>query len=42
MRVYGEQTAPLLDHYRDQGLVVEVDGMGTVDAVTERIGAALS
>ena len=42
MRVYEEQTAPLLDHYRDQGFLVEVDGMGTVDQVTERIGAALA
>ena len=42
MRVYEEQTAPLLDHYRHQGLLVAVDGMGTVDQVTERIGAALA
>ena len=26
IRVYEEQTAPLLDHYQVQGLVVEVDG----------------
>lgn len=42
MRVYEEQTAPLLDHYRELDLLTEVDGMGTVDEVSERIGAALA
>jgi adenylate kinase len=41
-KVYAEQTAPLLDLYSDRGLVVGVDGHGTVDEVTERIWAALS
>jgi hypothetical protein len=35
--VYAEQTAPLIEVYRTRGLVVEVDGMGEVDEVTERI-----
>jgi adenylate kinase len=39
--VYAEQTAPLIGVYRDRGLLVEVDGMGDVDDVTERIFAAL-
>ncbi|VXA98757.1 adenylate kinase [Nocardioides sp. AX2bis] len=39
--VYGEQTAPLIDVYRDRGLLVEVDGMGDVDVVTKRLGDAL-
>ncbi|MFN8193336.1 MAG: adenylate kinase [Nocardioidaceae bacterium] len=39
--VYVEQTAPLIDVYRDRGLLVEVDGMGEVDDVTTRIFAAL-
>ena len=39
--VYAEQTAPLVDVYRDRGLLVEVDGMGEVDDVTGRIKAAL-
>jgi adenylate kinase len=42
MRVYEEQTAPLLDHYRGQGLVVEVNGMGTVEEVAARIEEALA
>jgi adenylate kinase len=41
LEVYGEQTAPLTDVYRDRGLLVQVDGMGSVDEVTERLVAAL-
>jgi adenylate kinase len=40
--VYAEQTAPLIDVYRDRGLLLEVDGMGEVDEVTERIFTALA
>jgi adenylate kinase len=39
--VYAEQTEPLIDVYRDRGLLVEVDGMGEVDEVTARIIGAL-
>ena len=39
--VYAEQTEPLIDVYRRRGLLVEVDGMGEVDEVTQRIFAAL-
>jgi len=39
--VYAAETAPLLQVYRDRGLLIEVDGMGEVDEVTERITAAL-
>jgi adenylate kinase len=41
MRVYDAQTAPLLDHYRVQGCLLEVDGMGSVAEVSERIEKAL-
>jgi adenylate kinase len=37
MEVYEQSTAPLLDFYRGRGILVEVDGTGTVDEVTERI-----
>lgn len=40
--VYADQTAPLLDLYSARGLVVDVDGQGTVDEVAERIWAALA
>jgi adenylate kinase len=39
--LYGEQTAPLIEVYRERGLLIEVDGMGEVDDVTGRILAAL-
>ncbi|WP_370246541.1 adenylate kinase [Nocardioides sp.] len=39
--VYLEQTAPLIDVYRERGLLVEVDGMGEVGEVTGRLFAAL-
>jgi adenylate kinase len=39
--VYAEQTAPLIDVYRSRGILVEVDGMGEVDEVTQRVLAAL-
>jgi adenylate kinase len=34
---YNQQTAPLLDVYRDRGLLRTVDGMGEVDEVTARL-----
>jgi adenylate kinase len=39
--VYAEQTEPLIDVYRERGLLREVDGMGAVEAVTDRILEAL-
>ncbi len=40
-QVYAEQTAPLVDLYRERGLLVQVDGLGDIDEVSERIYAAL-
>jgi adenylate kinase len=39
--LYGEQTEPLIGVYRDRGKLVEVDGVGEVGEVTERIFKAL-
>jgi adenylate kinase len=39
--VYGDETSPLLDVYRTRGLLVPVDGLGTVDEVSARVAAAL-
>jgi len=39
--VYAEQTEPLIDVYRDRGLLIEVDGMGEVEEITRRILGAL-
>ena len=41
LEVYGEQTAPLTAAYAEVGLLVQVDGMGTVDEVTARLLDAL-
>lgn len=41
MRVFGEQTAPVVDHYRDLGRFEEVNGEDSVEQVTENIIAAL-
>jgi adenylate kinase len=41
LQVYAEQTEPLLEVYRSRGLLVEVDGHGEVQEVSERIFAAL-
>jgi adenylate kinase len=39
--VYAEQTEPLIDVYRQRGILIEVDGMGEVGEVTRRIFDAL-
>jgi adenylate kinase len=39
--VYIEQTEPLIEIYRERGLLCEVDGLGDVDDVTQRILDAL-
>ena len=42
LAIYERETAPILDVYRDHGLVVAIDGVGTLDEVTARIFAALA
>jgi adenylate kinase len=42
MRVYRDQTQPLIDHYRRLGVVAEVAGDGTMDEVATRIQGALA
>jgi adenylate kinase len=39
--LFAEQTAPLTAVYAEQGVLVRVDGMGSVDDVTARLLAAL-
>ncbi len=41
MSLYAEETAPLSAIFSSRGLLVQVDGMGNVDDVTERVLAAL-
>jgi adenylate kinase len=39
--LYVEQTEPLIEVYRGRGILIELDGMGEVDEVTQRIFDAL-
>jgi len=41
LKVYEDQTAPLVDYYRGQGLLREIDGVGDVDEIRARIIQAL-
>jgi adenylate kinase len=40
--VFAHETEPLIAAYRDRGILIEVDGLGTPDEVTERIFVALA
>ncbi|AWB96188.1 adenylate kinase [Agromyces badenianii] len=42
LAIYERETAPILDVYRDHGIVARVDGVGSLDEVTQRIFAALA
>lgn len=42
LSIYERETAPILDVYRDRGIVDTIDGVGTLDEITERIRAALA
>ena len=41
LKVYTEQTAPLIDYYKNKGVLIEIDGVGAIDEVFARICAAL-
>ena len=36
-KIYWKQTAPLLDFYREKNLLKEVDGIGEISEITDRI-----
>jgi len=42
LQVYWEQTSPLIDYYRDRGVLVEVDGDQSIDDVTSDLRAAIA
>ena len=42
LAAYRAQTAPILPHYARQGLMHEIDGMASIDAVAAQIDAALA
>lgn len=41
LEVYEQQTAPLISYYRERGLLVGVDGLGTMEDVHDKIVAHL-
>lgn len=42
IRVYFDQTAPLIEHYRKTGLLVDIDGTKPIEAVAEDLLAAIA
>ncbi|MBN9179308.1 MAG: adenylate kinase, partial [Microbacterium sp.] len=40
--IYERETAPILDVYRERGLVDTIDGVGSLETVTARILGALA
>ena len=36
-KIYWEQTAPLLEYYGEKGILKDVDGLGTISEITNRI-----
>ncbi len=42
LSVYEEQTAPLIDYYKEKDILSELDGSGAVERVQERLLEALS
>jgi adenylate kinase len=41
IQVYLDQTSPLIDHYRNHGKLLEIDGMQSIDVVTQAMMKAL-
>ena len=41
LQVYRDETAPLKEYFREQGIYEEVDGVGTIDDIYERIETTL-
>lgn len=41
LKTYNDQTKPLIDYYQAEGVLREVNGLGTMEEITSRIRAAL-
>jgi len=42
LKVYKENTMPLIDYYRKHGVLHEVDGVGDIEAIQERVAAVVN
>ena len=41
IEVYNEQTAPLIDYYKNKGILIELDASGSIETVQAEIDSAL-
>jgi len=41
LKVYQEQTAPLVEHFKQKGKLVDIDGSGGIDSVQDQMVAAI-
>jgi adenylate kinase len=42
IEIYLQKTIPVLDHYRGEGLVSEIEGMGTIEDISRQVLAAIT
>ena len=42
IEIYLQKTIPVLEHYRGEGLVSEIDGTGTIDEISRQVLAAVT
>lgn len=42
LSVYWKQTSPLIEYYRDHGVLIDIDGDQSIDAVTEALSAEIA
>ncbi len=42
LKTYNDQTRPLIEYYREHGILKEIDGLGGLDEITGRIKEALA
>jgi len=42
LKVYQAQTAPLIGFYQEKNILSSIDGVGTIEQITERLKAAVS
>ena len=42
LKVYQAQTAPLIDFYQEKNILSSIDGVGTIEQITERLKTAVS
>ena len=42
LNVYREQTAPVSNHYDEKGLLKQIDGIGSIEEINQRLASALN